>query len=159
MARLKLIPLSRAKTAYGLVQDVKRAILAEPKRANMGVFEGSVKPENGGPACGTVGCFAGWVCLLRGESHSMNASDLAARILSGRPDHENGGIRFHFDGSYGPAHFFNSGPGDGCNATNPGTKAHARAVAARINRFLKLNGPELKKVKLEPRTERLYASE
>jgi hypothetical protein len=154
MARLKLIPLSRAKTAYGLVQDVKRAILSEPKRANMGVIEDTFKPEHGGPACGTVGCFAGWVCLLRGESHSMNAAAPAERILSGRLDPENGDVRFTFEvpkkKPFGTFHFFNSGSGDGCQNTAPSTRSHARAVVARINRFLKLNGPALKRVKLAP---------
>lgn len=152
MARLKLIPLSRAKTAYGLVQEVKRAIIAEPKRAYMGTFAERVSPENGGPACGTVGCFAGWVCLLRGQYQPMDASIPASQILGGNRLY-GGKIDFSFvpfGGSDPVCHVFNSGGGDGCATTAPGTRAHARAVVARINRFLKKNAAALKTVKLAP---------
>lgn len=137
--KLKAVPRSRAKTAWGLLQDVKRAILAEPKRANMGCYIGVHDPSEGGPACGTVGCFAGWITLLRGTPSRMNADFVAENILGSDIDYYTAG------GNY---YVFNVGHGDACATTTWGTRAHARAVAARITRFMKVNETALKTRKL-----------
>lgn len=145
--RLKAVPRSRAKTAWGLLQDVKRAILAEPKRANMYVFTDYVTPDEGGPACGTVGCFAGWTALLaRKESKTSltpnyHYNAYVARSILGNLNY----LFYRGDDSYS---VFNMGAGDSCALTNPGTRAHARAVAARITRFMKVNETALKARKL-----------
>lgn len=131
--RLKAIPRSRAKTAWGLLQDVKRAILAEPKRVNMGVFIEDKLPEDGGPACGKVGCFAGWVSILAGAPDRYWST--TARNLLGPADYN----------TVGPgADVFNAGTGDRCETTRSGTAAHARAVVARINKFMRVNAKLLK---------------
>jgi hypothetical protein len=77
MTRLKLepVPRSTATTAYGLLGDVIEAIRQEPARLDMSDWithfhEKSIAvPEEGGPACGTVACIAGWAVILarRGE--------------------------------------------------------------------------------------------
>jgi len=47
-----------------LLRKVKKQILEEPKRLDMGFFGMKVKPYSGGPRCGTVGCIAGWAVML-----------------------------------------------------------------------------------------------
>lgn len=150
MAKLKALPRSRAKTAYGLVSDVIRAVLDEPKRADMGTFIGSLPPEIGGPACGTVGCFAGWVAILgrrqgetpptyhqcRGNATNLLGNDINYHTATGGsddyPDDEN--------------YVFNGGGPD--IKGNAGTVRYARSVAARIRKFQKINAVALKAKRL-----------
>ncbi len=59
---------TRAKTAYGVLSEVRRLILDEPLRYDQTVLlvrrdEGYSRPM-GFPKCGTVGCRAGWVTEL-----------------------------------------------------------------------------------------------
>ena len=140
MSKLKPIPRSRAKTAYGLVRAVIRAIRAEPKRADITTFYNRRHPEDGGPACGTVGCFAGWVCLLR---DGRKGFDMRAMQILG--EHMN----YSIPGSQGHS-VFNSGKGDACESTTPGTKAHSRAVIARIKKFIAVNENALRARRLRP---------
>ena len=73
-----------------LLQKVKRHILEEPKRLYMHDFvqrigdgHTSVGAESF-PPCGTVGCIAGWVCLLKfGMKYraSSGTADEAAKLL------------------------------------------------------------------------------
>lgn len=147
MARLKSIPLSRAKNVLGLLRDVQRAILDEPKRGDMGLYCANRGPEHGGPQCGTVGCFAGWVCILRDSRQGGSSAHVAAQQILGSD------LFYSFKGRDGGFYsFFNGGSGDGCQTTAAGTVKHARAIVARINRFIRLNGGEsaLRARKLEP---------
>lgn len=140
---LQPIPLSRARTAYGLLRDVQRVILAEPKRVNMKTY--AVDPEKEGysnrPACGTVGCFAGWVVVLsKGRQVALNGGgDEAGKLL---------GWDLHYELPGNGYHVFNAGSGDQCARTLPGSKAHARAVYNRINGFIQRNLKALKARKL-----------
>lgn len=144
MPKLATIPRSKAKTAWGLCADVIRAIQAEPKRANMGTFGRSWPPEEGGPPCGTVGCFAGWLCLLRtGHIDSSIDTDWHAQQLLD-PKHV---MNFSTVGHTGQ-YVFNSGDGDRCDATISGSAAHARATIARIRTFMQVNRTALKRQKL-----------
>ena len=142
----KLAPLPRscAKTALGLLGDVKRAILADPKRLDMGVYTAcrsvEVYPKSA-PACGTVGCFAGWVSLLSGGG--FVGDDDHARTLLGHdlnyqtvrlPDYLNG-----LETSSYTRYVFNGGSGDGISDLRSGTPAYARAVVRRIDRFIRFN--------------------
>jgi len=150
-----LIPRSSAKTTLGLLRAVKRAILEEPKRVNMGVYTCKLRPETTysyqAPACGTVGCFAGWVSILAGQG--LVDDDAPAKALLGED------LDYTFKAySYRHNHFgelvrdtenvFNSGSGDACSDTRPGTRAHAKAVVARIDRFIEKNYDKLKGRKL-----------
>lgn len=142
---LKALPRSKAKTAWGLMADVKRAILAEPKRADMTSVIGYLAPTEGGPACGTVGCVAGWVAVLGRkypspyEIEMSNAVGVARALL--------GEVNYFTVGQYGH-YVFNAGAGDACDTTNPNTPAHARAVAKRIDKFMRVNEKALKARKL-----------
>lgn len=68
------LPTTRAKTAYGLLSAITKLIVAEPKRYSQHTFiESEVAPTpevQHFPACGTVGCVAGWVVVLRGPDGS-----------------------------------------------------------------------------------------
>jgi hypothetical protein len=141
--KLQPIPRSKAKTAYGLISDVIRAILAEPKRADMEVFADHVDPDDGGPACGTVGCFAGWVCLLRGARMGRRINETAARKILG-PD-----LSYSTAGVGGGFNVFNSGFPD--VTTPPMTAEHAAQVVKRIRRFQQVNAEKLKARKLTPK--------
>jgi hypothetical protein len=108
----------------------------------MNTYESELLPNEGGPACGTVGCFAGRVSILaRTEDWPIWKSCLhprlhAQQILGDSLDYSTAGSNGH--------HVFNAGAGDACGTTNPGTKKHAAAVIARINRFMKKNAVALK---------------
>lgn len=157
MARLKAVPRSKAKTAWGLVMDAKRAIAEEPKRANMCLFVDKRKPERGGPACGTVGCFAGWITLLAGRPSSADGDGRAKRIL-GAPDYADGVIDYRTVVTRDGMHFyvFNAGEGDACEETTPGTPEHAKAVVARIEKFARINEKALRARKLVHRNGKIY---
>lgn len=80
------LPKSRARTAYGLLSEVRRLILAEPKRYYQGWWRsrGREVQESGlqAPACGTVCCVAGWVVTLRhAQVEALGTGETAARIL------------------------------------------------------------------------------
>lgn len=69
-AKTSLIPKSKAKTAYGLLSEICALALEEPKRIMMADWlvtksAGNYEPAQGFPACGTVGCVAGWAITLR----------------------------------------------------------------------------------------------
>lgn len=142
MPKLKQIPSSRAKTAWGLLQDVKRAIRDEPKRADMNVFTQKRDQEDGGPQCGTVGCIAGWVSLLA-TGKRVNNEFPAIKLLGDDVEYQTVGDDCH--------HVFNAGFGDNCSTTKPGTRKHANAVIARINKFMRINAKVLKARKLRTR--------
>lgn len=63
MAKDKM-PVSRAKTAYGLLSEIKALILEEPKRYNQSTWRLVSSPEHM-PACGTVCCVGGWIDTLK----------------------------------------------------------------------------------------------
>ena len=140
LQRQKPIPISTARTAWGLLQAVKRAIRADPLRVDMRRFYGHCGPEEGGPACGTVGCFAGWVNILAGY-RGGNYEDAQAKMLLGPT------LDYYLASG---AHVFNSGYGDQCAVTRTGSKAHADALVARIDRFMRRNAPALKARRLKP---------
>jgi hypothetical protein len=147
MSKLKSLPLSKAKTAYGLLQDVKRAMLAEPKRVTMTCFVGKQAPEENGPACGTVGCFAGWVNLLSGNFTPCADDDNAKNVLGYDLNYflQGDGENLERNETF---YVFNGGFGDGITGLQQGTRRYAQAVVRRINRFIKVNEKALRARKL-----------
>lgn len=136
----RLIRLSKAKTAYGLLRDVQKAIIEEPRRANMGVYTCKLNPDTDpyAPACGTVGCVAGWISLLSGQGRVDD--DIPARKLL---DPKGDVLDLNTVGPY-RNYVFNGGEGDACNRTTPGTPEHAGAVVQRIETFIQRNLKALK---------------
>lgn len=158
MPRFRPIPLSTAKTAWGLLKDVRKAIKAEPARANMTIcqriydaldIEYRQQYDQPTPPCGTVGCFAGWIEIKAGTRHGLmcfDASEIVEPLL-GESKRELGGTIDYFTvvNTRGDHYYvFNSGEGDDCELTQSGTPAHAAAVIARIDRFMQVNEKALK---------------
>lgn len=143
--KLKALPRSKAKTAWGLLRDVRKAILEEPKRANMRTSIADRHPHEGGPACGTVGCIAGWTTILAGKDHDFQNTIRRARMILGQTlDYYTVG---RGDTIFG-RDVFNSGEGDRCQNTRPGTQAHADAVVKRLDKFMRINATALRKRRL-----------
>lgn len=64
------VPTSKAKTAYALLSEIRRVILAEPKRFDQTTWLETKTRRmfvDTFPACNTVGCVAGWVVALTHE--------------------------------------------------------------------------------------------
>ena len=56
-----------SKLNIKLLQRIKAHILEEPKRYEQATYGAKLLPEEGGPACGTVACLAGWAVVLSGK--------------------------------------------------------------------------------------------
>lgn len=130
---------SNAKTAYGLMTDIRAYILEEPKRIFMGewIIKGAQKIEETletkGPICGTVGCIAGNATLLAGRGdRSIFAS--ALDLLSGDDDELGEHLSSLFYGTAVDAEY--------------GTKKYARIVAQRITKFQQKHKAALQRVKI-----------
>ena len=85
MKKTNLIPKSKAKNAYELLNEVKALILGEPKRYQQSMWirrisKGDRRDEF--PACGTVACVGGWVATLKRKAvDEVTAGDVAMDIL------------------------------------------------------------------------------
>jgi hypothetical protein len=126
---------SSARFVLELLDDIKAHILAEPKFANMATF--CKLTVNGLPSCQTTGCFAGWAIMLAG----LNTKKVNAYSYIGATAEKLLGSDLNYTfGRGGSQHFFNSGAGDSILRYRPGTNAYAKAMARRIDRFIRLNG-------------------
>lgn len=159
---LDTIPTSTAKTAWGFLRDVQKAILNEPRRANMSCYVRQTSECEGetAPACGTVGCFAGWISLLAGTNPSNdyvrhNAEIIAENLLGRDLNYE---LRRRVPSESAISHrnedrktfyVFNSGGGDGCQNTSYQTPGHAKAVVRRIERFMRQNEAQLRRRRMD----------
>lgn len=149
MARVK-VPVFGEKetTAWRLLLFVKSIIREEPKRMNMSTYGLNVRRGSYSyprPACNTVGCFAGWISIAAGKGIPDGRNN--ALTLLGNDKIFGGLIDYNTVGG-GGQDVFNSGWGDACGRTKPGTRAHARAVLARITHFMTVNEEALKASKL-----------
>jgi hypothetical protein len=124
---------SRAKTADGLLGEIERIILEEPKRYNQhetlllekrdgdGTSDGLYEEEKVEyPSCGTIGCVAGWVVALkrRRPERVPDVIAVADEIL---------GLR-----DYQSSELFSS---YAAGVGKPQTGAHARGGAKHIRKF------------------------
>ena len=117
------LPQSKAKTAYELLNEVKRVILADPKRYDQGVFIARKSSDalnvESYPACGTVACVAGWACILKDRGQAGTTIDMAAWLL---------GLNNKQADALFSVTAFNT-------TALPQTRAYARAGAQHITRF------------------------
>lgn len=139
------LPLSEARTGWELCEELKVVIREEWRRIAMNRIQTRVAPDRKkAPACGIVGCLGGWSLTLRRidfyTTHELFYSQVY-KLLG----------KLNYD-CVGPTHqnVFNGGEGDECYTTNPGTRAHARAVIKRLDRFMRLNEQALKARILPP---------
>lgn len=119
---------SKAKRALGLLREVQRLILEDPKRVDMRIIL-SKKPtylpsEQEYPPCGAVGCIAGWVTVLKGLSEGDNLMGDAGTLLGLTAQQQK-------------TLFVPLGLIDGDQAVQ--TLAYARRVSQHIDRFIKRN--------------------
>lgn len=154
--KFKLVPKSRAKTADGLLASIQKLILEEPKRYNQNswvwLLEEGFDPEyvRRGPACGTIGCVAGWVSVLtlprsaikHLEELSDGISNHAQRLL-GLDDDQADEL---FSGR--PISFLRKDDPMMLTA-KPGTKAYARLGWKHIQAFRDKYRTQLRAHKLE----------
>lgn len=140
------------KTAFDLLTHVRRLILDEPRRYDQGLYIVSEKlknlqyqidsernsgnPKYAAPACGTVGCVAGWVSLLGVRAEFPQLADQIATKVLGLNPYQSTKL---FDG--GALHQYLK---LGQNLPNTGTRAYARLGAKHIAVFIAANEPQLK---------------
>ena len=143
---LKSRPYSTATTAYELLDDVKACVKEEPKRLNMrivvlagnGLKAGPDRAPRGAPACGTVGCVAGWALVLTRKTgdHEANLgiTGEAEELLGLNPEQA--------DELFIPNDLLN-------DIRGIGTTAYMWRVVKHISAFQKKYEDQLKATKLE----------
>lgn len=154
MKPYKAFPITKAKTAWGLLQDVKKRVLQVPEGIDMRqVLERASTP------CGSVACLAGECALLTlgfhnavrfRVPHNDSRMSWAIRLLGG-----DNGVRPAFVTSKEQAvferalqSFFDAGSSDNIGALLPGTPRYAQAVVVRMNKFMARFETRLKRTKL-----------
>lgn len=165
--KYKSVPLTKAKTAYGLLADVRRRALAVPAAIDMT----TVLDKSGTAPCGSVGCIAGECCLLtlgmqraltgigcalsNGGSSRLSFAEHLMGLPLGRSAWENSvavgaaGREAADPFEKALANFFDAGGSDGIDLLTPGTARYAKAVARRITRFMKTHETRLRAFKLK----------
>lgn len=143
----KLIPVSKAKTAYALLSEIAALALEEPERIAMRIVHSSgdslerLIQESARikkiPSCGTVGCIAGWALVQRGELRAegpWSQLDRAADML---------GLSSHQREDF----FCDDTLMDACNQQ---TLTHAKNVVKHIRAFQRKHAKQLKAKTLAP---------
>lgn len=153
----KSVPLTKAKTAYGLLADVRRRVVAVPTAIDMG----TVLDKSDTAPCGSVGCIAGECCLLTlgmqraltgvgcALSHGGSSRMSFAEHLMGLPLGNSAWANSADPFEKALADFFDAGSSDGIGLLTPGTARYAKAVARRITRFMKTHETRLRAFKLK----------
>jgi hypothetical protein len=145
----ELTPHSKATNSLELMQEVKEAILEEPKRVYMQTFYQPYLPTdnpniNRGPVCGTIGCIAGWMDTMTCPTAKelalldINADDRAYVKLP--PEARNDAYDLFYGSDQYPF------PSDSLY----GTDVYADAVAANIQKFIDRWEDELREFQIEP---------
>lgn len=153
--KTSLLPISKAKTAYGLLSDVCKVILAEPKRVFMPAWGGvpgnkdqvlqgfgltRLLPNVSGPECGTIGCIGGWSeCLLRDRPGADGRRQDVFEIFK---------FTSFSDGAVFTQGLFYLLYMWAVEDTAYGTRAYATAVVKKIRRFQKTHAKHLKSLKI-----------
>lgn len=148
--KLTPLPVSKARNAYELMQEVNRTILEEPKRLYMGSWVTAFKETRietrlsdrmkfCTPSCGTVGCYAGWVTLLKLNQNLYSmAEEEALVLLTGERYPVYDSVEYRLRSALDNAF---------CNTEvyadpfmfrelTPGTRAYARAVVKRFRAIM-----------------------
>lgn len=128
---------TKAKNAYELLAEIRSLILSDPLVYNQRITVDRYEPNSviydwGGerlaPACGTVGCRAGWVSeLVSPRPRRLKDVVLYAKKVLGLSDDQADDL-FDMNACYG---------------TLPGTRDHASAGAKGLTRFMKKNRKQL----------------
>ena len=140
--RVAPIRRSKATNAYDLLDDVCKVIAEEPKRYDQnrwgvtGWRARRIYPAEELPACGTVGCRAGWIVALTDGRQGLDRAvrrfdvrDTAIRILGVKPSD----VRRLFDAS------------SVRNELCQGTPEYAAAGVRGLRRFMRKHRARLKR--------------
>lgn len=126
---------------------VKATILEEPKRLRMRLWGITKKrgplffqDEKNTPACGTVGCLAGWACVLNATKAPSRFQRVMGELLKRGIDEDTFDFAREAEKVLGLAYdegkmLFERGPHIG--AYNDGTRKSARAIVKIVNEFLR----------------------
>src|SRR4051812_46510738 len=77
------MPVSKAKTAYELLGEIRKLILEEPLRYDQEKWlDVGCLLHDREPKCGTVGCVAGWVVALKEQRTSSAQSVIKCRAMA-----------------------------------------------------------------------------
>lgn len=137
-----LMPISQARTAYDLLTDICAIITEDPKRYNQRIYLCRLALEdrrNGYlvvPACGTIGCVAGWAVALKDPNRGTQTRltvEVARNILGLSP--EQAALLFNFWAV--PI------------TIPPQTRDHAQAGVKHIQKYQALWEAQLKATRLE----------
>ena len=133
-----------------LLEKIRKHILEEPKRINMKTWIinpfiqteklSVLKKKNKAPSCNTVGCIAGWTQQLSSKGKIKRFDLEIAREELRLTNNEANRLFLLRDMSilyHWPPYFEEE-----LKKTNPGTRAYARIVSARIKHFIKTKGEE-----------------
>lgn len=142
----------KLKMNVRLLRRIKREITAEPKRMNMVTW--AARPGVHGdaaPACGTVGCIAGWGIILSSKKRKPQFKTLIPSIrrtadLWGNQIDKRGAKAFGISLTESKRLFYTSNWPEAFQSkiekVNAGTAAYARVVCQRIDRFINTKGEE-----------------
>lgn len=141
------LPVSRAKNAYQLLGEIRKLILEEPKRYRQSIWGHRNLKGPDAPACGTQACVAGWTCVLKVPSLSLDdgatvnylqVPHVIAQTILGITDNQ--------------ADVLFSGDAAGTRMNESGLgfdfEGHARRGARHIARFMKMHAKRLKATKV-----------
>lgn len=135
MSAAEAMPTTNARTAYGLLNAITRLAKDEPRRIRMSIVCMRGNPARNRyertPACGTVGCIAGWALVLAGRTgeDERNFSDWnEARILLGLSHYQ--AERLFLDSNL-------------VSAPNQQSAQHAEDVVEHIRKFQKAHKAQL----------------
>ncbi len=144
------LPTHNAKTAYGLLNAIARVITEEPKRLDMSVvcyrkerlLRDAITDLEWNkikiPACGTVGCIAGWALVLTGltsESTAIGNETWMAEMVLGLTPNQ------------GKELFF---PPALIGGSERQTVKHVNDTVKHIRKFQRANKAQLQNTKLLP---------
>ncbi len=148
---LSLVPrLTEPTTAYDLLTiHLPKVMREEPARVRMAIYgcagpgaerycgsDGEVSP----PSCGTIGCIAGWTCILAGapgDFKGISVGDDAARLFGFKGDEETADLADLFYGIR-------------TRDTDQGSPAHAERVIESMAKFAANNEIRLRAAIITP---------
>ena len=149
----ELVPHTQAETAFDLLNDIIRIIQEEPRRMDMGNWICNPKAVSAVrklPACGTVGCIAGWAVVLhdgvepayRGQRY---IAERAVVLLTGALNQT--GTLDLFDGDVFEYYDDEEGFRD-YRVLNPGDANYVSLVIRRIEEYRDQHELHLKSIRL-----------
>lgn len=136
-----VLPRTRQTSAVGILKDVVKVIREEPLRYNQGDWIRTTDERSVGPACGTIGCVAGWVAVLTRPAKDVTGASVALADVASRARKALGLSERQADFLFG-----SELPGDGGYA-DPGSRAYMEAGVEHIESFMRselgYKGPKL----------------